>query len=213
MNVRKGKKPDLTSEEIKARICEVARKHFAMHGMFGASLKDIAGEAQVASSLINYHFKDKEGLFRQCVEPFARGRTEAIQRILSEPETGEELRVRLELFVEEMQAAVLDGRDNFEIIDREVRAQNPIIMKIFEETMLQSFKSVVAFFRKAQENGLLHGEVDPFILSSILFTSTCDPVRKEAVGKKFFNVSFEQPEFRRKYARQIIGLFLKGVVK
>src|SRR3989344_1408519 len=95
---RKGKKPDQSSEELKFRITEVARKHFAMHGMNGASLKDIAAEAQVAGSLINYHFKDKEGLFRACIEPFARGRMEAIQRILSEPQNRDELKVRLELF-------------------------------------------------------------------------------------------------------------------
>lgn len=209
----KGKKPELSSEELKARIQAVARKHFAMHGMAGASLKDIAAEAEVAGSLINYHYKDKEGLFRACIDPFTRGRMEAIQRILSEPKNAEEMRVRLELFIEEMQSSVLSDRDSFEIIDREMRSENPIIFKVFEETMLLSFKCVMGFFLKAQENGLILAEADPMILSSILFTSTCDSARKNLVGKRFFNVSLEQPEWRRKFAKQIADLFLRGVMK
>ncbi|NJL25763.1 MAG: TetR/AcrR family transcriptional regulator [Calothrix sp. SM1_5_4] len=59
----KSRKSDLTSEELKSQIVAVARKHFAMHGFNGASLKEIAREAKVAGSLINYHFKDKRGFF------------------------------------------------------------------------------------------------------------------------------------------------------
>jgi AcrR family transcriptional regulator len=213
MAVRKGKKPELSSEELKAKICAVARKHFAMQGVAGASLKHIAAEAQVAGSLINYHFKDKDGLFRSCIEPFARGRMEAIQRILGDPKTAEEMRVRLELFIEEMQASVIADKDNFEILDREMRSQNPMVLKIFEETLLLAFKSVVVFFRKAQQNGLIVEDLDPMILSSMLFTTTCDSARKDLLGKKFFNVSFEQAEWRRKFAQQVAAIFLKGVLK
>lgn len=209
----KGKKPELSSEELKTKIQAIGRKHFAMHGMAGTSLKDIANEADVAGSLINYHYTDKEGLFRACIEPFTRGRSEAIQRILSEPRNAEEMRVRLELFIEEMQSSVLSDRDNFEIIDREMRSENPIILKVFEDTMLISFKSVIEFFRKAQANGLIIDDADPMILASILFTSTCDSARKSHLGKRFFNVSFEQADWRRKFAKQIADLFLRGVMK
>ena len=213
MAVRKGKKPELSSEDLKAKILSVARKHFAMQGMSGASLKDIAAESQVAGSLLNYHFKDKEGLFRACVEPFARGRMEAIRRILGEPKSREEIRVRLELFILEIQASVLADKDNFEILDREMRAQNPIVFKIFEETMLLSFKGVVEFLRKAQQNGLLVESVDPMIMATVLFTATCDSARKDHMAKRFFNVSFEQTEWREKFARQLTDLFLRGVIK
>ncbi len=209
----KGKKPELSSEDLKLKIQVVARKHFALKGMAGASLKDIALEAAVAGSLINYHYQDKEGLFRACIDPFTRGRMEAIQRILSEPKTADEMRVRLELFVEEMQSSVISDRDSFEIIDREMRSENPIIFKVFEETMLQSFKWVITFFKKAHENGILRDEVDPMILSSILFTSTCDSARKNFLSKRFFNVSLENTDWRKKFARQIADLFLRGVIK
>lgn len=210
---RKGKKSDLSSEELKAHIVRVASRHFAMHGMMGASLKKIAADAEVAGSLLNYHFKDKDGLFHACIEPFARSRREAIQRILSEPKNVDEMRVRLELFIEELQMAVLADRDIFEIIDREMKAQNPIVLKIFEDTMLQSFRSVVGFWDQAQKNGLLKEGVDPMIVASALFTATCDVVRKDFLAKRYFDVSFEQADWRRKYAQQLAALFLTGVIK
>lgn len=209
----KGKKPELSSEELKVEIIAVARKHFAIHGFNGVHLKDVAAEADIAGSLINYHFTDKEGLFRQCIEPMARGRFEAISRLMTEANSRDELKLRIQLFIEEMQGSILNDIHSFEIIDRELRAENPIVLKIFEETMLQSFKYVVGFFKKAQENGVIKEDRDPIILSSILFTSTCDAVRKEFVAKKFFNISFQQADYRRKFAEHIAELFLNGVAK
>ncbi|HMN67709.1 MAG TPA: TetR/AcrR family transcriptional regulator [Bdellovibrionales bacterium] len=209
----KGPKTEISSEELKAKLVQVARKHFAMHGLNGASLKDIAGEADVANSLINYHFKDKEGLFRASIEPFARMRMEAISRLLNEARNLEEFRLRIELFVEEMQNAVLEDQHSFEIIDRELRAENEIVVKIFQDTMLNAFKHVVQFFMQAQKDGLVRGDLDPMILSSILFTSTCDAVRKEFLAKRFFNISFRDVEWRRKFAHHIAALFIKGVIK
>lgn len=213
MSPKAKKKSEMSSEELKAAIVKVAAKHFAMQGFNGASLKAIAADSGVAGSLINYHFKDKEGLFHAVIEPFARGRMEAIKSLLSEPKSPDEMKVRLELFVEHMQSSIINSLDTFEIIDRELKAANPIILKIFEETMLQAFKWVVNFFKQAQKNELLREELDPLMLSTLLFTSTCDSCRKNVLAKKFFNVSFEDPEFRKKYALHVAGLFLRGVMR
>ena len=103
----KGKKSEQSSEELKVAIVEIARKHFAMHGFNGTSMKDVAAESGIAGSLINYHFQDKEGLFRASIEPFARGRLESISRLMSDPKSRDELKVRIQLFVVEMQSSFL----------------------------------------------------------------------------------------------------------
>lgn len=202
-----------SADEVKKCILSIARKHFSLHGFFGTSLKDIASEAGVANSLINYHFQDKEGLFRSCMETLGRIRNEAIQRILGQPQNKDELRVRLELFMEEMIAAVMSDPHGFEIVDKEMRSGNPQILKLFEDTLLVTFKTVVSFFGEAQERGILREDVDPFVLASVLFTVTCDTARKDAVGKAFFNVSFAQEEWRRNYTRNVVNLFMQGVLK
>lgn len=209
----KGKKSNPGSEDVKATILEVARKHFALHGYQGASLKSIAEEARVANSLLNYHFKDKAGLLQACMEPFGIQRMEAVQRILAEPRNKEELRVRVELFVEEMLSSVVANSHSHVIMDREGVCGNPAVLKIFENTLLKAFKSGVAFFKAAQANGLIRDDLDPMIVSALLFTSTCDAARKDILAKTFFNVSFEQEEWRKKFAQHVVTLFMSGVVK
>lgn len=210
----KSKKAVVPPAELSETILAVARRHFAQHGFQGANLRDIAQEAGVANSLINYHFTDKPGLFRACIERFARARMEAINRILdSEPKSRDEIRIRLELFVEEMFNAVLADPHSFEILDREMRAQNPLIMDLFQTTLLLAFKNVVNFFTQAQRNGLLREGTEPMILAALLFTSTCDTSRKDFMAKKFFDQTLTQPEWRKKFSGQVVGLFLNGVVK
>jgi len=203
----------VSAKEPSEAILTIARKHFSQHGFQGASLKDIAHEAKVAGSLINYHFKDKAGLFKACCEAYARSRTEAIVRLLSEPKSREDLRVRIELFVEEMISSILADPHGFEMVDREMRAGNPMILELFQSTMMQAFLAVVQFFGQAQQNGLLQEGVEPMIIAGLLFTATCETARKDFLAKKFFNFSLEQPEWRKQYSQHIVNLFLNGVVK
>jgi TetR/AcrR family transcriptional regulator len=199
--------------DVKEAMLKAARKHFALHGYQGASLKDIAAEAGVANSLINYHFTDKQGLFKACTELFAHGRMQAINRLLAEPKSREDFRVRLELFVEEMFESIISDPFGFDIIDREIQARNPMIIKLFEETMLKAFKNVVQFFQVAQQNGLIKPELDPLIVASLLFTSTCDSGRKDFMAQTFFNISFSDPVWRKKFTTHVVNLFLEGVMK
>lgn len=203
----------MTSPEIKDLILKVARKHFAVHGFQGASLKDIASEVGVAGSLINYHFSGKEGLFKACTELFAHSRMEAINRLLDEPHNLTEFRVRLELFVDEMFVSIVSDPYGFDIIDREIRSENPLVLKLFEETLLQAFKNVVMFFQRAQQNGIIRGDLDPIIVASVLFTSTCDSARKDILAKRFFGNSLADPVWRKKFMQHLVSLFLQGVLK
>lgn len=213
VGLRCKKKPEMTSEEIKAKIISVAGVHFARKGLSGVSLKDIAKEAEVAGSLINYHFKDKEGLFLACIEPVARDRGEAIRRLLSEPQSPEEFRVRIEMFVEEMQLAILKDLNFFEIVEREMRAENPLILDLFKEVMLGTFVVVIQFFSRAIENKIVRDGLDPQILATLLFTMTCDSARKDHIGKRFLGITLEDPERRKNFAQHVSDLFLKGVMR
>lgn len=209
----RGKKPEISSEELKLQIIKIARKHFAVQGFNGASLKEIAAESHIANSLINYHFKDKAGLFQACMETFATDRMQTIKRILSEPRNLDEMRLRIELFVEEMLASIVADPFGFDIIDREIRAGNPQVLELFENTMLVAFKSVVAFFEDAKAKGFLREDANPFITAALLFSSTCDSARKDVIGAKFFKVSFAQEEWRKEFAKNIVSLFMHGVMK
>lgn len=205
--------PELSTQELKGKIVKVARKHFARDGLAGASLKHIAEESGVASSLINYHFEDRDGLFTACTETFARERVEAINRLLAEPKSKDELRVRLEMFVNEMLLSHIDDPDGFEIIQREVKANNPKMLEMFKETMLGAFMNVAKFFAKAQDNGLIQKDLDPQIVAQLFFSATCDTARNDHLGKKFLGVTIAEPKRRALVTQHIVSLFMQGVTK
>lgn len=54
-------------EETRAAILQAALKLFSERGFEGAALRDIAALAQVEHSLVRYHFKDKDALWRAAL--------------------------------------------------------------------------------------------------------------------------------------------------
>lgn len=210
----KVKVAPLSSEEVKHKMLSCAKQEFACYGYQGANLKDIAKCANVAGSLINYHYKDKAGLFKACMEIFAKTRMEAVNRILqAEPKSPEEMQTRIELFVEEMLLSYMEDPNGFNIIRSEVRAENPVALELFQGTFLQSFKNACAFIATAQENGLIDKKWDPLIMAKLLFTLTCESAQNDHLGKKFFNVSVYEESWRKKLAAHIVHVFMNGVAK
>ena len=63
MSCRKGKERDDRSETTKEAILNAAQHLFSLKGYEGVSVRDIASDAGVAFTLINYYFNSKEKLF------------------------------------------------------------------------------------------------------------------------------------------------------
>lgn len=80
-------KKKLSSPE---RILDAAEHLFSRRGFYGASLRDIAREAGVQMSLVNYHFGPKEDLFRQVVRRRADEHAAAIAASLRALQDGPE---------------------------------------------------------------------------------------------------------------------------
>lgn len=53
---------------VKERIIEAAGELFALRGYKGATVRDICTSAGVHVGAVNYHFRDKEGLFAAALE-------------------------------------------------------------------------------------------------------------------------------------------------
>lgn len=61
------KKSTVNAKFDKATILDLALQEFANNGFDGARLKVIAQNVGIASSLMNYHFKNREDLWKQAV--------------------------------------------------------------------------------------------------------------------------------------------------
>ena len=209
----KGRKAEAAGGDVRDAIIRVAKTHFARAGLAGASLKAIAAEAGVAGSLINYHFDDKAGLFQAVVNTMTSGRAQAIKRILAEPRSREEVRIRLEMFVEETLVSIIEDPHAYEMVQREMQSGDPAVLKVFKETLFVTFNAAVEFFRHAQSNGFVRPELDPKLLAALLFNSVCESVRNDDLHRHFLGQSLTQPGARKKWSQHVTTLFMNGVIQ
>lgn len=61
-----------TSKETVNRLLDVAEVLFAEYGFAGTTVRDIAAKAELNQALINYHFMNKQGLFKAIFERRAK---------------------------------------------------------------------------------------------------------------------------------------------
>lgn len=208
------KVPSLSSEDVKNKILKCAKQEFALRGVQGSNLKDIAKCANVAGSLITYHYKGKDGLFKTCMETFAVRRLGAINRILvAEPKSRSEMQTRIELFVEEMLISFVEDPEGFQIVNQEVKSGNPIAVEVFRETFLGSFENAIQFFKMAKKNGIIDASRDPLIVASLLFSLTCETARNDQLGELFYGVTIKNEDRRKLVAEHIVSTFVNGVAK
>ena len=202
------KKPDQTRESL----LTAAKCLFARKGYDGTSVKELALEAGVNISLVSYHFKGKEGLYRTCLQQYGKQRLAAAVRILTAPASKQELRLRLGMFVDEMISCHIEEPELSTIIHRECERELPIIPDIFRETFLRMFETLIEFLKIAQRKRLLSKTVDAHLAAAFLFGSISHMFKTEAIGRKYFGHSMRDSKFRRRAADNILKVFLDGVI-
>jgi AcrR family transcriptional regulator len=70
--MRRDGKPRPRSEAKRARIVEVAIRHFAERGYSAARVEDIAAQLGIAKGSVFQHFKSKDGLFFEAYKKAVR---------------------------------------------------------------------------------------------------------------------------------------------
>lgn len=201
--------------DTRAKLIKEATHLFATKGVDGVSVKTIAQAAGVNISLISYHFGGKEGLYRSVLETFGATRLHATEQILqlnNPAQTAEDLRARLQLFFEEFLNAHFENPEIAQIIHRDITKDDIIPKDIFKNTFLKSFHTLVAFLSQAQSSGLLRKDIDPVIVSGLLFGGVVHTARSESINREHFGRSLQEPANRTLFVNQSVLLILEGAI-
>lgn len=193
------------------RILNTAKKSFAQKGFKGTSVRDICLKANVASSAIHYHFKNKEGLLQHLFESFGEKQLESAWKILDNPKTFDELKLRLEMFLESVLSSFLNEPDLFRLVQKEIEDLNPNIEETFKNTFLKIVERMVEFLEKAKKNGLISKKVNSQIAVKFLLNHICGQVRSDELNKRFFKLSLKEPEYKKFWIEQSLYIFLNGI--
>ena len=100
------------SSGVRRRLVEVAARHFADHGVQGASQRAIQREVGVNNSTVNYHFGSKDALYRAVVDAAVTNIQMRRLRSLERIPTDLDPRDRLKLLLEAYLGALLEEASN-----------------------------------------------------------------------------------------------------
>jgi AcrR family transcriptional regulator len=187
-------------------LIKAARHLFALHGISGTSIRDIARFAKTNSSQISYYFSSKEGLYRACLADIAENRLKMAQQILALPVSKEEYQVRLRLFSENLISYFLEDRDTGLMIIREYDRLHSPAEDIFRSYISNIFSVLNQFFQAAQKNGLAKFSGSPLIVASLFFSMVTNELRIDHLRDKLYGKSLRNSKFRQAVIDQIIQL-------
>lgn len=209
----KKEKPstNYTPDKTKELLLDAARMLFAQKGFDGATVKELADLAQVNVGLVSYHFGGKEGLYRACIENFGKTRLEVAKRLLIKPQSAEEFKVRLQMFLTEILESFVEQPEATRIVQRECDVDESIVQDIFARTFLKVYETLVEFVRSGQKLGLVGQELDVHSAVGFLFGGLTSLARNDKVGEKFFGRTIKDPKYRKKVADEVYRLFLTGL--
>ena len=198
--------------ETRCSLLDSAQKHFAKRGFSAASVHDIARDAAVNVSLVNYHFGSKEGLFKACLARAGVDRLNVAERVLSsEPSSIDEVRVRLGLFIDEI---LVDGIKNPEIssiLYRDLHAEFHLIEDVFKKTFLRCFHLLSEFLSVAKKKGILASWIDPNLSSMNIMGAVIHILRTDPIRMRLLNESILNEDVRTKTRDYLVKSQLEGL--
>ena len=209
----KAGRPSLQdTDDTRAALLESAIEHFAKKGFAGTSVKDIAESAGVNISLVSYHFAGKEGLYKTCLLNFGKNRLATVERLLQAPQTIDEARFRLEMFVDDMIIWFDEEPELCAMVQREANMGFPVARDVFEATFLKIFSTFMSFIKTGQAKSFLRSDLDPQIVASLFFGGLMSMIKKDEITKRTFGVSVREPAYRKKLKSQVCLFFYEGLV-
>ena len=166
-------KAEVLQEDTKARLIKTARKLFAERGFDGTTVREIVEEAGVNLSLVSYHFKGKEGLYRSCIMQHIQSKSALVEQLLSQPPTTcGEFKFWLSMFIKERLSPKQEDFEMARIFHREFGSQNSTVSEIFRENFAFSHRQLVEFLKQGQEGGWLQRTIEPDIIASFILGGT-----------------------------------------
>jgi AcrR family transcriptional regulator len=200
---------DMASKEA---ILSSAEKLFASRGFAGTTIRDVCDAAGVNIASISYYFEGKEGLYRACLSRYGDERLALTQRILQPARSLEELRVRLQMFTQEMLESHINNPSVNRILLRECDNGLPVARDIFQNSFLKIHHAFDRFFKAAQKSGLVEPSLDSALVASLYFASLSHFFRSEKTNREYLNLNLADVKGRQKLVDHMVRIFLNGVV-
>lgn len=201
------------ADSTKQSIINAASKLFAAKGYEATSIREIVESSDVNLASINYYFGSKQGLFEEMVKDFAQNKLSGIVSLLEPPNSYEEFRIRLTMFMKQFIALAANDKEHFKMINKNLDTFIQLSPKSFENTFGKIHDKFHEYVAHAQKQNILRDDLDKEILTQILFGNLVEFVRATEIRKCFSKASIDDPKYCDLYIKTLIDGYLNGVGK
>jgi AcrR family transcriptional regulator len=209
---RPKKDSHLDQEGAREKLILAGVRLFSLRGFEGTTVKELCDEAGLNVSLISYHFEGKEGLYRAVLERFGATKLASVERLLQTPRNKDELRIRLNMFVQDLLDGFVEEPDLTTIIYREAESPHDFIDDIFREHFLKLFDTIVTFLEAGQKGGIIRADIVPRLSAGLLFGGITHFFRMARVSKMYKRRTIDDNNLRRELIEHIEKVYLHGLL-
>ena len=154
-----------TSPDYRAKICTVAQALFAERGFAGTSIREIAEQAGVKSSLLYHYYANKEALYLSLLEAAVSGVVAQVEHIAARTDTPEEkIRQIIQLYLAHFQA----HPQSFQLIQRAVNENSPAAQALAQRWYPRAFSAFSTITADGVQQGLFKPLPPPLMSFAIV---------------------------------------------
>jgi AcrR family transcriptional regulator len=197
--------------DTRNKLIVVARKLFARYSYESVSVRMICDEADTNVSSISYHFGGKEELYRTCLMEHGKGMHSTLIRILSEPDSAEECKVKMKIYISEMLENSVNDIDVMKMIIREVDSNLKIAEDVFKDVYLRLGETFQAYVRKSQEKGYIRKDIIPEFLDKFIHTQSFMSIKFCDISIKLGKGDLLDKSYRDQLVDQLMKILIHGV--
>jgi TetR/AcrR family transcriptional regulator len=205
--VDRARRPQRRALDTRERIIAVALTEFAQHGFRGTSTREVAKLAGVQHPLVNYHFANKEGLWRDVLAATGGAFLDRFNRRLAGLRGVDEV-TKLRLVQEDFIRFAAEHPHFHALMSQEAQHSSRHLKFILTELVRPYFSRVTPLIRAAQRAGK-YVEGEPHHLQYLFIGAATRIFTLAAEVKAMTGRPPSSPKIIEEHVTACLGLFFK----
>jgi AcrR family transcriptional regulator len=198
--------------EKQMQILDVAERLFATHGFDGASVRDIAKEAEVNVAMISYYFGSKEKLLESIFQKRAEFIKMQIESLLSN-ETLTPMEKMYKLVDAYVEKVMLQQNFHKLMLCLQITEQDGLISKAIYETKRKNHEMIKQLIAEGQKKGDFKKNIDiPMMMVTMIGTAN-QLVASQRFYREMYNMQSLTEEEFKKHLKKKLTTHIKALFK
>lgn len=192
------------------QILKAAATLFAQQGFAGTSFGAVAAAAGQSKALVQYHFPNKDALWRESIRHILAQRTTTLPQylepgVLAQLDEHEQSRM-IHTLCKQLLLFSLRHPEWIRILYQEAAQPGPRLDWLIDECLRQDFHNGKAMIQLAQARGLLPKEVDPMHLLHVLSGAVFHLVNIAPLIQRVLDEDVTSDTYINQYVDSFIGM-------